>query len=73
MAATNKAGTSRTSAPSAAVRAVGKPGMVGQPSAALKDTGGDGGKIDVRFPVLTAEQRNGSSAGGITYKYRLTS
>jgi hypothetical protein len=73
VAATNKAGTSRTSAQSAAVRAVGKPAMVGQPSATLKDTGGDGGKIDVRFTPLTPEQRNGSSAGEITYRYRLTS
>jgi hypothetical protein len=37
------------------------------------DTGGDGGKIDVRFPVLTDAQRNGSAPGEITYKYRLTS
>ncbi|MDP9981493.1 hypothetical protein J2W14_000873 [Pseudarthrobacter oxydans] len=70
---TNKAGTSGTSAQSAAVRAVGKPAMVSQPSATLVDTGGDGGKIDVRFTALTAEQRNGSSAGEITYKYKLTS
>ncbi|MET1065342.1 MAG: fibronectin type III domain-containing protein, partial [Arthrobacter sp.] len=73
VSATNKAGTSGTSAQSAAVRAVGKPAMVGQPSATLVDTGGDGGKIDVRFAALTAEQRNGSSAGEITYKYKLTS
>ncbi len=73
VSATNKAGTSGTSAQSAAVRAVGKPAMVGQPSATLVDTGGDGGKIDVRFTALTADQRNGSSAGEITYKYRLTS
>ncbi|MDI3212087.1 Ig-like domain-containing protein [Arthrobacter sp. AL12] len=73
VSATNKAGTSGTSAQSAAVRAVGKPAMVGQPSATLVDTGGDGGKIDVRFAALSAEQRNGSSAGEITYKYKLTS
>ncbi|WP_354298665.1 Ig-like domain-containing protein, partial [Pseudarthrobacter sp. PvP022] len=73
VSATNKAGTSGTSAQSAAVRAVGKPDMVGQPTATLKDTGGDGGKIDVRFPVLTDAQRNGSTPGEITYKYRLTS
>ncbi|MBA4103484.1 MAG: hypothetical protein C0488_14845, partial [Arthrobacter sp.] len=70
---TNKAGTSGTSAPSAAIRAVGKPGMVGTPSATLVDTGGNGGKIDVRFPVLTAAQRNGSTSDEITYKYSLTS
>ncbi|MGP4032479.1 Ig-like domain-containing protein [Pseudarthrobacter sp. 1C304] len=73
VSATNKAGTSGTSGESAAVRAVGKPAMVGAPSATLRDTGGDGGKIDVRFAPLTAEQRNGSSAGEITYKYKLTS
>ncbi|WP_231728535.1 Ig-like domain-containing protein [Arthrobacter sp. EPSL27] len=73
VSATNKAGTSGTSGQSAAVRAVGKPAMVGAPSASLVDTGGDGGKIDVRFTPLTADQRNGSSAGEITYKYKLTS
>ncbi|CAN7271537.1 Ig-like domain-containing protein [Arthrobacter sp. LjRoot78] len=73
VSATNKAGTSGTSAQSAAVRAVGKPDMVGKPTATLVDTGGDGGKIDVRFPVLTDAQRNGSTPGEITYKYRLTS
>ena len=73
VSATNKAGTSGTSGQSAAVRAVGKPAMVGAPTATLRDTGGDGGKIDVRFTQLTAEQRNGSSAGEITYKYKLTS
>ncbi len=73
VAATNKAGTSGTSAQSASVRAVGKPDMVGTPTASLVDTGGDGGKINVKFPVLTAAQRNGSTAGEITYKYRLTS
>lgn len=73
VSATNKAGTSGTSAQSAAIRAVGKPAMVGQPAARLVDTAGDGGKIDVSFPVLTDAQRNGSTAGEITYKYRLTS
>jgi hypothetical protein len=73
VSATNKAGTSGTSAQSAAIRAVGKPGMVGTPAATLVDTGGNGGKIDVRFPVLTAAQRNGSTADEITYKYSLTS
>ncbi|NUU33277.1 Ig-like domain-containing protein [Arthrobacter sp. C9C5] len=73
VSATNKAGTSGTSAQSASVRAVGKPDMVGAPTASLVDTGGDGGKINVKFPVLTAAQRNGSTAGEITYMYRLTS
>lgn len=73
VSATNKAGTSGTSAQSAAVRAVGKPAMVSQPTATLVDTGGDGGKIDVRFAALTAEQRNGSSADEISYRYKLTS
>ena len=73
VSATNKAGTSGTSAQSAAIRAVGKPAMVSQPAARLVDTAGDGGKIDVSFPVLTDAQRNGSTAGEITYKYRLTS
>jgi hypothetical protein len=73
VSATNKAGVSGTSAQSAAVRAVGKPDMVGTPTATLVDTNGDGGKIDVKFPVLTPAQRNGSTAAEITYKYRLTS
>ncbi|PTT68907.1 Ig-like domain-containing protein, partial [Arthrobacter sp. HMWF013] len=73
VSATNKAGTSGTSAQSAAVRAVGKPGMVGAPTAALVDTGGDGGKIDVRFSPLTDAQRNGSAPSEITYRYSLTS
>jgi hypothetical protein len=73
VSATNKAGTSGTSAQSAAIRAVGKPDMVGTPTAALVDTGGEGGKIDVRFPVLNDAQRNGSTPGEITYHYRLTS
>jgi hypothetical protein len=73
VSATNKAGTSATSAPSAATRAVGKPGTVGQPSATLVDTNANGGKIDVRFPVLTDAQRNGSAPTEITYRYSLTS
>jgi hypothetical protein len=73
VSATNKAGTSGTSAQSAAVRAVGKPAMVGAPSATLVGTNADGGKIDVRFTPLTDAQRNGSTSSEITYKYRLTS
>ncbi|MDQ0801900.1 Ig-like domain-containing protein [Arthrobacter sp. SLBN-112] len=73
VSATNKAGTSGTSPASAPVRAVGKPGMVGTPTATLYDTGGNGGKIDVRFSQLTAAQRNGSTADEITYRYSLTS
>ncbi|WP_445156083.1 Ig-like domain-containing protein [Arthrobacter sp. Hor0625] len=73
VSATNKAGTSGTSAQSAAVRAVGKPAMVSAPTASLVDTAGDGGKINVRFTPLTAAQRNGSSESEITYRYKLTS
>ncbi|GAA1761777.1 Ig-like domain-containing protein [Pseudarthrobacter sulfonivorans] len=73
VSATNKAGTSGTSAQSAAVRAVGKPAMVGTPSATLVGTNADGGKIDVRFTQLTDAQRNGSTANEISYMYRLTS
>jgi hypothetical protein len=73
VSATNKAGTSGTSPQSAAIRAVGKPGTVAAPTAALVDTDGNGGKIDVRFTVLTDAQRNGSTAGEITYRYSLTS
>ena len=73
VAATNKAGTSGTSAhPPPCAPWANRPWSA-SPSATLKDTGGDGGKIDVRFPLLTAAQRNGSSAGEITYRYRLTS
>ncbi|MCT9627146.1 tandem-95 repeat protein, partial [Pseudarthrobacter equi] len=73
VSATNKAGTSATSGQSAAIRAVGKPGIVGTPTATLVDTGGNGGKIDVRFPVLGDAQRNGSTPQEITYRYSLTS
>ncbi len=73
VSATNKAGTSGTSAQSAAVRAVGKPAMVGTPSATLVGTNGDGGRIDVRFTQLTDAQRNGSARTEISYQYRLTS
>jgi hypothetical protein len=73
VSATNKAGTSGTSAQSAAVRAVGKPAMVGTPSATLVGTNADGGKIDVRFTPLTDAQRNGSTATEISYRYQLTS
>ncbi|CAM3076418.1 Fibronectin type III domain protein [Arthrobacter ulcerisalmonis] len=73
VAATNKAGISATSAQSAAIRAVGKPGIVGAPTATLVDTGGAGGKIDIRFTPLSDAQRNGSTAQEITYRYSLTS
>ncbi|MGN7198858.1 Ig-like domain-containing protein [Arthrobacter sp. SAFR-044] len=73
VSATNKAGTSATSAPSAATRAVGKPGTVGAPTATLVDTNANGGKIDVRFTQLTDAQRNGSSQTEIAYRYSLTS
>jgi large repetitive protein len=71
--AKNKAGGSGTSAASQPIRAAGKPAMVAAPTATLVNTGGDGGRIDVRFPVLTAEQRNGSTVNEISYRYRLTS
>jgi large repetitive protein len=73
VSATNKAGTSGTSQPSAPVRAAGKPGTVAAPSASLVNTGGDGGQIRVSFTPLSAAQRNGSNVGEISYRYRLTS
>ena len=68
VSATNKAGTSGTSAQSAAIRAAGKPGIRQQ-----RHGGGQrgvSGQLDVTFTRLTAAQRNGSTADEIRYSYR---
>jgi hypothetical protein len=73
VSATNKAGVSGVSQQSNAIRAAGKPGMVGAPSAALVETNADGGKIRVAFNPLSASERNGANANEISYRYALTS
>ncbi|MDN5668341.1 MAG: Ig-like domain-containing protein [Renibacterium salmoninarum] len=65
--ATNKAGNSPASAPSAPQRSVSKPAQMAAPSIKAANTGGSGGQVQVFFTPLDASQLNGSSPNEISY------
>ncbi|MBT1002528.1 tandem-95 repeat protein [Paenarthrobacter sp. DKR-5] len=72
VSAENKAGNGPDSPQSAALRASGKPGTVGTPTATPANTGASGHELDVTFQPLTASQRNGATAAEISYSYIAT-
>ncbi|MFD0759532.1 Ig-like domain-containing protein [Arthrobacter ulcerisalmonis] len=68
--ADNKAGKGAVSNPSAPRRATGKLGTVTGVSAVPANTNAAGRQLTITFNNLTAAQRNGSSAGEVSYQYR---
>ena len=70
--AENKAGKGAVSAPSAPRRATGKLSRVSGVSVTEANTGGAGGQVSINFKELTAEERNGSAYGEVSYTYYAT-
>ncbi|WP_368074321.1 Ig-like domain-containing protein [Arthrobacter sp. 24S4-2] len=71
--AENKAGKGAVSQPSAPRRATGKLSQVSGVSATEANTGGAGQQVTINFRELTAEQRNGSAYGEVSYTYNASS
>ncbi|WP_285726614.1 Ig-like domain-containing protein [Psychromicrobium xiongbiense] len=65
--ATNKAGDSPTSAPSAPMRSVSKPGQMAPPNIAPANIGGAGRQIAVTWQPLSGTALNGSSPNEMSY------